>query len=29
MDEEYYYTVMPDRGLDIEFMIRNVKRNEY
>jgi hypothetical protein len=23
MDEEYCYTVTPDRGLDIEFMIRN------
>ena len=27
MDEEYCYTVKPERGLDIEFMIRNVKRN--
>ena len=27
MDEEYCYTVEPDRGLDIEFMIRNVNQN--
>ncbi|MGA7010219.1 MAG: hypothetical protein WB612_10835 [Nitrososphaeraceae archaeon] len=27
MNEEYCYTVKPERGLDIEFMIRNVKRN--
>ena len=27
MDEEYCYTVKPDRGLDIEFMIRNVNQN--
>jgi hypothetical protein len=25
MDEEYSYTVKPDRGLDMEFMIRNIK----
>lgn len=24
-DEEYCYTVKPDRGLDIEFMMRKVK----
>ena len=28
MDEQYSYTVKPDRGLDIEFMIRNAKRND-
>jgi hypothetical protein len=27
MDEEYCYTIKPDRGLDIEFMIRNVNQN--
>lgn len=29
MDEEYSYTVKPDRGLDMdmEFMMRNIKRN--
>jgi hypothetical protein len=28
MDEQYIYAVKPDRGLDIEFMIRNAKRND-
>ena len=27
MDEEYCYTIKPERGLDIEFMIRNVNQN--
>ncbi len=28
IDEKYCYTVKPDRGLEIEFMFRNVKRND-